>query len=182
MSLTLISSVDYPLSLEDIKSHLRVEDNEDDEYILNLIGAAFGAAEHYTQIKIVESVYQYKLPRFSESIRLPVCPVQSVDLISYIDPDGLSQALGSFYFRNTPFTPSVLPAYGEAFPDVQEGYESITIDFTAGYSEVPKPIIQAVKMIVATLYEQREDYAAIELKSVPMSSQTLLDPYRAIVV
>ena len=73
-----------------------------------------------------------------------------------------------------------MPEYGVDWPAVQDGYDSVVITVTAGYSDAPQQIKHAVMMIISTLFEQREDDAAVNLHSVPTSSKSLLDAYKVI--
>lgn len=179
MSLTLVSSSAVPIDLEEVKRHLNIEHNEDDEKIISLMPAAIGIAEHYAQIKILESVWQYKMPTFKQSVALPVSPVISIDSISYIDTSGNTQPINGYYLKKTPFQPTLLAAYGETWPTTQDGYESVTITLTAGYSEFPADMKEALFKIMGSLLENREDDAPVVLSEVPISSKTILDRYAA---
>lgn len=182
MSLTLLSSQPNPLDLDEVKRHLRVEDNEDDETIISLMSTAIGIAENYTGIKIQESQWEYKLPCFDQEIPLPIFPVIGIDSISYLDVSGNTQPVASYYLKRTPLKPVLLAAYGETWPSTEAGYEAVTITLTVGYQELPTPIKQALLMIIGSLFENREDEAPIVLHTVPISSRTLLDPYKVILI
>ncbi len=44
------------LSIDEVKAHLRIEDDEEDEYILSLIMQAQATAENYCRVKFDEAV------------------------------------------------------------------------------------------------------------------------------
>lgn len=181
MILNKVSSVPVPLDLDEVKRHLRVDHNEDDERIIKLMAAACEVAENYTNTVLIESVYELKLPAFMAEIILPVFPVLSIDSIDYIDSSGNSQPQATWYLKNNRFCPVLVPAYNESWPNTQQGYESVTITLTAGYSTLPEQVEHAILMIIGTLFETDQDIViGTIVSSVPMSSQTLLDAFKVI--
>ena len=179
MSLTLVSSVDIPIDLDVVKLAMQVEHSDDDEYITSLLSAAVGIAENYTNRKILKSTYEYKLRNFCSDLVLPVSPIISVDSLEYTDPDGVNQS-SAYYLKNRPLKAVLLPVFGEVWPDVQEGYDGVVINFTAGYDEIPEPIKLAIMKIVSTAYKQSDDVSAIKLHEVPASSRSFLDEYKVV--
>ena len=69
-------------------------------------------------------------------------------------------------------------AYGATWPTLYGNINDVTITYTAGYSTepsgVPMQIRQAVLMMIADGYDNREDY----VRKMPTASQYLLDQYR----
>lgn len=50
-----------------------------------------------------------------------------------------------------------------------------------GNGEIPKPIQQAIMMVGAHWYNQRESVASVQMYEVPDSLQALIKPYRKLV-
>jgi hypothetical protein len=69
-------------------------------------------------------------------------------------------------------------AFGKSWPTLYGNINDVTITYTAGYSSqssgVPFQIRQAILMMIADGYDNREDF----VKQLPTASQYLLDQYR----
>lgn len=179
----ITSLVTEPVTLAEAKAHLRVDHSDDDTYIASLITAAREQAESYCELVIPVQQFKYDLDCFPASISLPNVPVISIDSIAYIDGSGASQPLTEYYLSRTPVSASIESAYSESFPVTELGRDKVSVTFTAGFSDMPETIKHAIKLIIGSLYEQREDHAAgITINSVPWSSKALLNTHKRVVV
>lgn len=122
---------------------------------------------------------------FPPIISIAVPPIQSVDSIKYYDDNGALQTLSPSLYRVTgtgSWLAEIAPAYGEAWPSVRWQPATIEIVFTAGYGDslddVPAPILQAIRELVAHFYENRAAVERTAFAEVPMGVRTLLAPYR----
>lgn len=111
------------------------------------------------------------------AIRLPRPPLISVDSISYSDLSGVVQTIdpaGSAVVVATGTPGYLSPAYGSPFPWTRPGIAAVTIGYTAGYGTdpklVPRTVVQAIRLLVATYYANRSADAA-----VPEAVRRLLD-------
>ena len=185
---TAASDVKEPLEIEDLRNHLNVEHNDFDSYLRIIMSAARKSAESYINGIIADREYQYVLDDFAGDINLPIRPVDGENIaIEYVDAEGITQALTSFAVTSNFVKTTIKPAYGEDWPSVQEGYDKVTVTFTAGYlaatGEVPEDMRFAIFMIAATMFDQREDHSAnVKLNEVPTSSKTLLNEYKLVQV
>lgn len=177
-----------PVELAQVKSHCRVDGNDDDSLLTMLIAVARASAEHRTGRQLITATYDLVLSAFPSgdaAIRVPVPPLQSVTSIAYIDTTGATQTLNaSKYVVDTVSAPGrISPAYGESWPATRSDYNAVTIRFIAGYganaSAVPTPIKQWMLMQIATLYAQREMIAQGQpVNEIGRSLvDGLLDPY-----
>ena len=118
-------------------------------------------------------------------IYLDHSPVKSVDSISYIDVNGVTQVLAPSQYKVDLVTePSrVVPAYGTTWPGTRNEINAVMVSYTCGYgsaANVPEAIKSWIKLQVGAMYENREAFAtgrsivAIELPFV----DGLLQPYR----
>jgi len=175
-----------PLSLSSAKSHLRLDDiNDEDAAILSLITSARQIIERMINRDIVVKAWDYKLPRFPVgAIALPKAPVTSITSITYIDPDGtlqtLSDSLYDLYGDDT-YADAGL-AYDKQWPSTREQRDAVVVRFVTGYTSVPAPIVHAMKMIVADLDNYRSNTIATGAvpKEVNLSIKYLLAPYRRV--
>jgi len=149
-----------PVSLDELKAHLRVDTADEDDLIDAVNAAAREWVEEYTARQLVEAVYEWTLPRFpgqrwpahvehgetwhtpgfvtagDAPLHLPRAPVRSIDDISYVDNDGQSQSFTAFQTDLSRVTtpPVVMPGAGETWPAVApERLDGVTVTFTAGY-------------------------------------------------
>lgn len=180
------ASFNEPVTIAELRKHLRIEHNEEDSYLSMLIGAARASAENYIDGVIADRAFVASLDDFEPEVTLPIRPV-SVETVnvSYIDEQGDSQALVAYDHSQSLYRTTLRPAYDADWPEVEQGFDKVTINFTAGFSaffgEMPKDVKHAILMIAGTLYDQREDHTAqVKLYDVPMSSRMLLDPYRKV--
>ena len=146
-----------PLSLAEIKRHVRVEwDFEDDDtYLRALIKAVRFFAENYTGAALVKRTYDYWLDYFppGTALLLPRPPLSSVSTLAYTDYEGTvaTMSLSTDYTEDSPpalvsdpdlmvdtdSTPGRLVlAWGKVWPTTTlNPVNPIRIRFTAGYAD-----------------------------------------------
>lgn len=162
MSVTLVTAAAFnPVTLAEVKEHLRVDDADEDTLIQAYIDAATEQVQSFTSRQFVTATYDLFLDAFPKVIRIPRAPTQSVTSISYIDADGSSQTLGTAVY-DTDFNSEparVVEADGQSWPSIRGDINSVTVRFVAGYGiadTVPDRAKVAIKMLAADMYENRE--------------------------
>lgn len=177
-----------PITLSELRKHLRIEHNEEDSYLSLLIGAARSVAENVIDGIIADRSFSLTLDEFPSQIIIPSRPVDPASIeISYLDKEGNRQIFSNFDYVSDLYLTSVYPDYNVSWPETEAGYNKVTVTFTSGfasyYGQMPKAVKHAVLMIAGTLYDQREDHTAqIKLHEVPTSSHMLLMPYKKVSV
>lgn len=177
-----------PISLAEAKAHLRIDADDEDALLASLIVAARALVEKTLARALITqdwSLYLDAWPR--GTIMLPVAPVQEVTAVRVYDPDGVPADVDEeSYSADTLSEPArlALSASGVQLLPARllNGYE---IAFTAGYGDeaddVPEPIRQALKLLVAHWFEQREPVVLGEAaQEVPATIASLLLPYRRV--
>jgi uncharacterized phiE125 gp8 family phage protein len=182
-----------PLSLAEAKAHLRVTSDDEDGIIAGYILAAREFVENATHRRLITQTLDYTIDDgwpcviargyYRTRIELPVQPVASVSSISYVDSAGATQTLSSslYVVRTDGPVAFIEPAYDVSWPSVRCQTAAITVRFVAGtaLSEVPNPLMQAMRLLVAHQYEQRE---AVNVGNIvtPMdlAVEAFLSPYR----
>jgi uncharacterized phiE125 gp8 family phage protein len=182
-----------PLSLAEAKAHLRVTSSDEDGLIAGYILAAREYVENDTHLRLITQTLDYTIDdgwpcviargRYRTRIELPVKPVASVTSISYIDSSGAAQTLAAdqYVVRTDGPVPFVEPAYGVSWPGVRSQSAAITVRFVAGtsVSDVPNPLMQAMRLLVAHANENREAVSASgTFVEVPLGVEAFLSPYR----
>lgn len=185
-----------PVTLCDARNHLRIEAfgyplaHPDDSYITALISVAREWCEQYIRRALATQTVNVVLDEFSDTMVLPITPVQSVTSIKYLDVAGVEQTLPSTVYYVDTFSGAVKLNPNQVWPTVYNRDDVITIDYKAGYTTgetldpmpIPFPIRAAMLLIVGSLYENRQQdqmgSARITYNSLPLGVYNLLQPYR----
>jgi uncharacterized phiE125 gp8 family phage protein len=148
-----------PVSLDEMRSYLRLESGEEDALVLSLIKAARHGVEQGSKRALMAQKWRLRLQRFPREgqVRLPLSPILSLDAARSFDATGAAVLLDLALFHldesRLSIDPSALPADGFA-----AGFEA---DVTAGFgtqaSDVPDDLRQAVRMLAAHFYAHRAD-------------------------
>lgn len=172
-----------PVSLAEAKAHLRVDTNDEDAYISNLIVAARQWAENYTRRRFITQTWDYYLDEFPACIEVPYPPVQSVTSVKYNDADGAEQTLASSGYRvdSTSLPPRISPSYGNSWPATRSESNAVVVRVVVGYgaaTAVPQAIKQAILLKVEDLYDvQRGCGDAKRGLSIVQAAELLLVPF-----
>lgn len=153
-----------PITLEEAKKQCNVELPDDDDYILSLITTARQMAEGRLNRTIMRRQLEATFDNWSNGMRLPKPPLVSVDAIEYIGADGVLTTLPteSYVVSHTTEPGRISLAYGASWPTTRQQSGAIIVRYTAGYTPetVPAQIKQWMKLIIGTLYENRETMSA----------------------
>lgn len=192
-----------PLTLQEVKEYLRVEDNTDERNLRPLIESARRLVEEHLNRTLMQTTYQQFLDSFDEHedplwegvrqgpylnyyknyIDLVKSPVISVTHIkTYQDDDTATTMAASKYYVDNAREPSrIVLRSGETFPTALRVANAIEIQYVAGYTspyQVPEPIRLAILQIIAHMYEHRGDMGnAAEAMMMPSMCKRLLSPY-----
>jgi uncharacterized phiE125 gp8 family phage protein len=175
-----------PVALTEAKAHLRVDASDEDTLISSLILTSRLHVEAALGLALVTQSWRLLLDRWPphKDIELPLRPLQSIEAVRVYPADGAATVIDpGDYLADTASVPPRLVRTGVIWRQPGRAANGIEIDFTAGYgdaaADVPAPIRQALLLLVAHWYEQREP---IEVGSpaarVPEAVSGLLDPYR----
>lgn len=177
-----------PVSLADMKLFLRIAHDDDDDVIAALIAAARVHVEAQTRRALIEQTWRLVRDVWPAGGRLPILPVPliAVTAIRVFDADGAPQLLDvDDVDIDTVSAPAVL-VFQRGTPRVPGKLSAgIETDITAGYGDdpddVPEPLRQAIRMLVAHWYENRGVIAASgEVASMPASVSSLIAPFRVL--
>ena len=176
-----------PITLADAKTHLRADTGAEDTLIQSLIMASRLHIEAALDLALITQSWRLRLdswPR-SRTLILPLRPVQELITVRVHVDDDTSDTLdsGDFILDGSP-NPARLVWRGSGTAPVSPiAANGIEIDFVAGYgdapSDVPQPIRQALLLLVAHWYENREPVEIGATATViPGSVSSLLSLYR----
>lgn len=189
MGLSLVTGpTAEPVTLAEAKAHLRVSIADDDGLIAGYILAARRYAEGYTRRSFCTQTWNYTLDHdwpwmcvdeyYKRRIMLPLPPLQSVSSITYVDTDGATQTLASDqYVVRTDETSGIIEeAYNVTWPVVRCQSAAMTVQFVAGWAQVPDEIRTAIMLHVEMLHDRNPQ----DRETLEMARDALLDPYRVI--
>jgi uncharacterized phiE125 gp8 family phage protein len=178
-----------PVTLEEAKLFLRVDDDmdDDDNLISLLIAAARRHGEMVTGRSFITQGWRLVADCFPYCLELDRGTVKSVESIQYLDMGSVWRTVDpQVYVADLASLPErITPVFGQVWPIPLPQISSVRVDYTAGYGDdgaaVPEGIRQWILLRVSTLYEHREEAEIVargRLEPMPFVDG-LLDPYRA---
>lgn len=183
-----------PISTTDAKTHLRVTQSNEDDYIDTLVKAARRQVERDTNRALIDQTLSLTLDKFPASrvIELERAPLQSVSSITYIDSYGNQQTFASSNYEvDAVSSPGrIILKSGKSYPNTWDDGNGVTITYVCGYgsagSSVPDDIIHGMKTLISHLYANRESIVvstggAVFASEVPNTYKHLILPHRVYV-
>lgn len=172
-----------PVTVDEVKEHIRVDHSDDDIYISGLILAAREFVETAIDRTLITTPWMMTFDGFPPEIVLPKPPVSinvTAVVIAYKDAYQNTVTLPSNEYRvDRDSTPGVIrPPYGKSWPPHLTDQNSVTVQWYAGYGtsrdDVPQMIRHALLMIVGHFYERRLAYDSFAANEVPLGAKALL--------
>lgn len=189
MALKLISAAEnYPVTLVEAKSHLRVDFDNDDAMIELYIAAATAHAEAFLGRALVDQTWEATFDAFPDNeLQIPMPPLIEVISVTYDDAAGDAQVLDvSGYVVDDQSEPAWLVPPNETWPTIFDGINAVRVRFRAGYvdnqasptGDVPYDIKAAILLYVGTLYANREHVVIGQTATtMPWACEQLLRPH-----
>jgi uncharacterized phiE125 gp8 family phage protein len=171
-----------------MKAFLRVEHDADDDVIASLVASARIHIEAQTRRALLMQTWRLTRDVWPAGGVVPLLPVPliGIEAVRVFRADGGADTLDPDIFTldkaSAParlgFAPGALPAPGRTFAGIE-------FDIVAGYGEaaedVPAPLRQAIRLLVAHWHENRALIAASgEVASVPAAITALIAPFRVL--
>jgi uncharacterized phiE125 gp8 family phage protein len=175
-----------PVTLEEAKNFLRVEHDDDDDVIAALIAGARIHIEAQTRRALITQSWRLVRDAWPVDGRIAVrpSPLQSLDVARVYDGDGTAAVLDlQGFIVDTANAALVFAPWSPAQPG--RAAAGIELDVTCGYGDgpvdVPEPLRQAIRMMVAHWYDNR-GLAAVgqAVAMLPAGVVTLIAPYREV--
>ena len=186
MSISVITpATSEPLTTAEVKSFLRVDSSDEDTLIGVLITAARSMAEAYTRrilmTTTIEEFYDvfpnYRNPEDKDIIFLSRGPIQSVTSVKYVDGAGAEQTISSENYATDLVSEPSRIVSNNGWYATKDTVNAVIVRYVCGYSsssDVPAPIRQAMLLMIAEMYEKRQD----SVKRLPTAAEYLMNPYR----
>ncbi len=175
------------LSVEEAKTHARVDTDDDDIYIDSLIAAATNWVQQYTnRVLITQTLEGYAdaVPPDND-FRLIPAPIQTAtgfEIDSYTTAD-LKVLFAATSYRVDMVGSRVHLNWGCTWPTGGlRSYDAFYVKWTAGYgasSAVPDGLKHAMRLLISLWYENREPLSELTLSDeLKFSVTDLLRPYK----
>jgi uncharacterized phiE125 gp8 family phage protein len=189
-----VAPTSEPITLQEAKDHLRIDHDDDNDYIEDLIQMAREQVESdcaralFTQTRVLtldrfpnEADHAPRTSRagFGGVIVIPFAPVQSVSSVVYTASDGTVTTLStSNYTTDVLSEPArIIPAYGYCWPDTRTKTNAVVVTYIAGWTTqalTPAKVKHLVKLWVSHFYEIREPVNVGNITSaIPMHLSSL---------
>jgi len=171
-----------PLTLGELKAHLRIDLNDEDELLESLIRVARAHLEAATGVALMSQGFRLFLDDWPRGgvIQLMRTPVQTIDAILVYDADGVAQDLDlSGMLLDATARPARLVIREQPMPG--QPINGIEIEFTAGFAaatEVPPELKRALLIHAAHLYEFRGAVTPdMQPAAIPPGYERLVSPW-----
>jgi len=161
-----------PVTLAQAKEYARIDGSSEDSLITSLITMARTHCESYIGKCIVLKTVTITSFTYPYQFQMPYGPLTNEANISKcvtLDQNGVETPL--IYQVNAGLFPKLFIIGGA------QSYKFKLI-YSAGFTTVPEDIKLAIKMMVNTLYERREDFSDLQAIPSPLGVKALLMPYK----
>ena len=172
------------VSTADLKEHLRITFSDDDNYIEGLEKAAVHRIEEFCNIYLMETSliqYGFNINDVSILYKSPIAGVSIPALYVYQSGAWVLQT-GVEFIRNVKPPRMYInnTTIGTPDSDIKQKYK---VEYSVGIgrlpSEIPDPLIQCIKIMVADMYENRQSVIVGKTVSeIPRTAQYLMNPYK----
>jgi len=168
-----------PITIRELKQHLRIEDDGEDEYLAALIQECTQELEDTTGLALITQTWQLTLDRWptrgrepwwdgvrqgsiaelhgpanATDVRLPRYPLASITSCTVYDEDGTSTAVtvGSTFDVDTASLPGRLTLQvGATWPVALRANNAIEIVYVAGYGAEPDDVPTPIRRAIRQL-------------------------------
>jgi uncharacterized phiE125 gp8 family phage protein len=176
---------DTIITVADLKSHLRVTHTQEDTLIGALRSAAISWVEEHCNIKLGSYTARGYLTDWRPAY-FPIGPVTAISEVKYqttADKDyttDLTTLAATLWYTDEVSQPARI-----AFRDYPTTYDyaltPVVVTFTAGYTTMPAPVVHAVRLLVAHMYENRQEEVIGTITTrLKFGLEALLNPFRII--
>ena len=171
------------VSTANLKTHLRITFSDDDDYIAALEKAAVQRIEEFCNIFLLDTSLRQYGNKFSDLNILFKSPITDGTFAVKYKSGGSWVDFGSSCELVQHIKPPRLYANDDStIPNTDEVFQAWRCDYVVGWvsaGAIPDPIIQAIKIVVADMYENRQSVIVGKIATeIPKTAQYLMNPYK----
>lgn len=170
-----------PVTLQELKDHLRLNDNSEDAALNGYIKTAREFFEAYTRRFLMAQTIRQYIHELGYSTYLYGGKVNAINSVKYWDTANVLQTLSTnAYSTDIESIPASIWVMSVPVVSVTKRPPAY-VEYTAGYAtanEVPAMIKTAIKLLAAHYYEQRNSHIENTLDELPMGFKAVCDQFK----
>lgn len=156
------------IELSEIKNFLRIDFNDDDNLLKELLKSATKQCELYISQSLSKKTYKFSIYSITNNIlKLPYPPIISITSVNIVDKNNNSIEYTNFTLD--PISSSLI------FKNLPSNFYRVDMTYKSGYSEIPNDIKQGLLFHISKMYEDKVDYSPI-----PKASLSIYRNYKTI--
>jgi uncharacterized phiE125 gp8 family phage protein len=173
-----VAPTQLPVSLDEVKSRLKIYNGEQDDDIVRALRAAVEYCQEYQWAQFCTATFVERFDRFPCEFRPQRSPLLTVTSLAYNDSANVAQTLTA----NTHYTVDIyskpgriVPAYNFIWPATYGHVNDVTLTYTAGYG-APESVPDEIKhAILLKVVQQYGDCDGASMAAADMAIHAMLD-------
>lgn len=183
-----------PVTLEELKAHCRVDGTNEDASLGAYLDAAAEFVADRTSLVLAPASYQIDRADWCSDLQILVSPVRDIASVKYLDVNASSVTVDPSFYRwgrtDLGATLEFLPAFVRPIV-ADDRDDAVQIAFEAGFDDpnatgtgddpaliLPVRVKQAILLIAAHWYANREAVSSDSLATIPLAAESLLAQLR----
>lgn len=168
------------ITTAEAKAHLRVDFDDDDTYIGDLVTCALEACEKILGYRHGQYTHTGYSDTFDRVIYFRQHGLTARPTVQYKDDDGSYVTVDSTNYTDTRHSYPAKIVFADSFnlTNTKHDPEFLQVSWTSNITAVDPMVKQAGLMIIGHLYEMRQDVGYSRVFEVPMNSKYLLEKCR----
>ncbi len=186
MPLTLVTPPSVPpVTLDMAKAYLKVDGTDEDALIEALIAAATSRIEFECDLALITQQWGLYRDRWPGCgiLEIPLHPVQAVEEIRILTPEGLVTVDPALYETDLSGRPARVRAL-PGFLEEREGLNVVELQIRAGFGDapenVPADLRQVILLVVAYWFENREGGDGRNGDDLPVGARRMMASWRRV--
>ncbi len=175
-----------PVSIVEMKTYLRLDTNDDDGLIAAFITASRLLIEASARRVFISQTWRLVMDSWPANgiIRVPFAPLIQVSAARVYNASGMASIVNTTSLEaNTLSDPPTVMIVGPVSV-AGRARAGVEVDVVCGYGplmgNIPEPLRQAIRLLVARWYENRGDLAHPQAATLPPEISALVSPYRRV--
>lgn len=163
------------LSTADAKSWMKVETSDEDSLIASLVSEIIDVVEEQYSFQLIEKNVTAEYENYSQTVELPLYPVQSITSVKTINNQGTETTLTNntdYYLQGDTLVFFQTHAYEYPYDRIR-----LKVEYVAGYTSIPNGIILGLKKAVLSSYEDRQDVVEGSVSMLPNGCKSFFNRY-----
>jgi uncharacterized phiE125 gp8 family phage protein len=146
-------SLPIPITLAQVKEHLNIDFNDQDDKLNALLASAFREVELFTECGLKTKTVRLSYTQINGTVMLPFAPIQSIT--SVVNFSGTNLVIDKDYELS-----------GEKTKISAYSADGIKVTYVCGFSTLPKDIENAVLDIIAVDFDNKVEDKRLALKAI----------------